>query len=58
MPRKKIKKDIIEVYKIRNTMGSVDTDKLFSLFNNTRTSGHPLKLKDGRFRTEKGKYYS
>ena len=49
--------DMIETYKIMQGMSQVDRGKLFSLLQNTRTRGHPLKLRAGRVRTDKRKYF-
>ena len=48
---------MFETYKIMQGMSKVDRGKLFSLSQNTRTRGHTLKLRAGRVRTDKRKYF-
>ena len=46
---------MIEVYKIMHGMENVDKETFFSLYQNTRTRGHPMKLIGGTSRTNKRK---
>ena len=48
---------MIEVYNILHGMENVDRESFFSLSQNTRTRGHPMKLIGGRSRTNKRKYF-
>ena len=50
--------DMIEVYKMMHGVGNVERETFFSLSQNTRTRGHPMKLIGGRSRTNKRKYFS
>ena len=43
---------MIEVYKIKYGMENVYRETIFSLSQNTRTWGHPMKLNVGRFRAD------
>ena len=46
---------MIEVYKIMHGVENVDKETFFSLSQNTRTRGHPMKLIGGRSRKNKRK---
>ena len=46
---------MIEVYKMMHGVGNVERETFFSLSQNTRTQGHPMKLIGGRSRTNKRK---
>ena len=48
---------MIEVYKVMHGLENVDRETFFSLSQNTRTRGHPMKLIGGRSRTNKGRYF-
>ena len=43
------------MYRIVHGMEKVDRETFFSLSQNTRTRGHPMKLIGGRFMTDKRK---
>lgn len=47
----------IQVYKILNGLEKVAQELLFSLFGNTKTKGHSMKLKNGKFRIDKREYF-
>ena len=47
--------DMIQVYKIMHGVENVDRETFFSLWQNTRTQGHPMKLIGGRLRINKRK---
>ena len=53
LEKRRLRGDMIEVYKIRHGMENVDRETFFSLSQNSRTRGHPMKLIGGRFRTER-----
>ena len=57
LEKRRLRGDVIEVYKIRQGMENVDRETFFSLSQNTRTPGHPMKLIGGRSRTYKRKYF-
>jgi len=44
--------DMIEVFKLAKDITKIDKDKLLSFDMNTRTRGHPFKLKKARSRLE------
>ena len=44
--------DLIETYKMMNGMDKIEVERLFPLRKDSRTRGHSLKIKEGRFRTE------
>ena len=48
---------MIEVYKIMHGVENVDRETFFSLSQNTRTQGHPMKLIGGRSGTNTRKYF-
>ena len=48
---------MIQLYKIMHGVENVTRETFFSLSQNTRTQGHPMKLIGGRFRTNKRKYF-
>ena len=49
---------MIEMYKVMHGMDKrIDRETFFSLSQNTRTQGHPMKLAVGRFRTNKRKHF-
>lgn len=51
------KGDMTEVYPIMHSIERMDTKNFFSLSQNTRTQGHPVKLTGSRFRMDKRKYF-
>ena len=56
LEKRRLREDMIEVYKIMHGVENVDRETFLSLFQNTRTRGHPMKLNGGSSRTNKGKY--
>ena len=57
LEKRRLRANVIETYKIMQGMSKVDRGKLFSLSQNTRTRGHTLKLRAGRVKTDKRKYF-
>ena len=57
MEKRRLRGDMIEAYKILCGTENVDRETFFSLSQNTRTWGHPMKLIGGRSRTNKRKYF-
>ena len=57
LEKRRLRGDMIEVYKIMPGVENVDRETFFSLSQNTRTRGHPMKLIGGRSRTNKRKYF-
>ena len=49
---RRIRADLIEVYKIIHGISSVDPQTFFELSTHNRTRGHPLKLNKNRVHTE------
>ena len=55
MEKRRLRGDMIEVYKIMHVVENAHRETFFSLSQNTRTWGHPIKLTGGRSRTNKRK---
>ena len=53
---RRLRGDMIEVYRIMHGVENVDRETFFFLSHNTRTWSHPTKLIGGRFKTNKRKY--
>ena len=49
---RRMRGDLIETYKMMNGMDRIEVERLFPLKKDSRTRGHSLKIKGGRFRTE------
>ena len=57
LEKRRLRGDVVEVYKIMHGVEKVDRETFFSLTQNSRTRGHPMKLTGGRSRTNKRKYF-
>ena len=57
LEKRRLRGDMIEVYKIMHGLEKVEKDVFFSLSHNTRTRGHSMKLLSSRVRTDRRKYY-
>ena len=53
LEKRRLRGDMIEVYKIMHGLEKVEKEVLFSLSHNTRTRGHSMKLVSSRVRTDK-----
>ncbi|KAG6933171.1 hypothetical protein G0U57_019969 [Chelydra serpentina] len=57
LEKRRLRGDIIEVYKIMSGVEEVNKEKLFTCSHNRRTRGHPMKLMGSRFKTNKRKFF-
>ena len=57
LEKRRLRGDMIEVYKNIHGVENVNRESFFSLSQNTRIQGHPMKLTGGRSRTNKRKYF-
>ena len=57
LEKRRLRGDLIEVFKILNKMVNVEADNLFHMQTDTRTRNNGWKLKGKRFNTDIGKYW-
>ena len=57
LEKRRLRGDVIEVYKIMHGVENVERETFFSLSQNTRIQGHPIKMIGGRSRTNTRKYF-
>ena len=50
LEQRRLRGDLIEVFKIMRGMDKVDREQLFPLVEGSVTRGHKLEVRDGRFR--------
>ena len=50
LERRRLRRDLIEVYKIMKGMDRVDSQELFPSVEESITWGHSLKLREARFK--------
>uniref|UniRef100_K7EYK2 Reverse transcriptase domain-containing protein n=2 Tax=Pelodiscus sinensis TaxID=13735 RepID=K7EYK2_PELSI len=57
LEKRRLRGDMIEVYKIMSGVERADKEKLFISSHNRRTRGHQMKLMGSRFKTNKRKFF-
>ena len=58
LERRRLRSDLIEVYKIMRGMDRVDSQKLFPRVGESITRGHRFKVRGARFKGDvRGKYF-
>uniref|UniRef100_K7EXW6 Reverse transcriptase domain-containing protein n=1 Tax=Pelodiscus sinensis TaxID=13735 RepID=K7EXW6_PELSI len=58
LEKRRLRGDMIEVYKIMSGVERADKEKLFISSHNRRTRGHQMKLMGSRFKTNKRKFFT
>ena len=48
---RRLRTDLIQVYKIMSGKDNINSEKMFAVSRNTRTRGHKFKIEKQRFRT-------
>ena len=57
LDKRRLRGDMIEMYKIMHGVENVDRETFFSLSHSNRTQSYPMKLIGGSFMTDKRKYF-
>uniref|UniRef100_K7F1Z4 Reverse transcriptase domain-containing protein n=1 Tax=Pelodiscus sinensis TaxID=13735 RepID=K7F1Z4_PELSI len=57
LEKRRLRGDMLEVYKIMSGVERADKEKLFISSHNRRTRGHQMKLMGSRFKTNKRKFF-
>ncbi|CAM5132666.1 unnamed protein product [Eretmochelys imbricata] len=57
LEKRRLRGDMIEVYKIMSGVEKVNKEKLFTCSHNIRTRGYQMKLMSSRFNTNKRKFF-
>ncbi|CAM5105037.1 unnamed protein product [Natator depressus] len=58
LEKRRLRGDMVEVYKIMSGVEKVNKEKLFTCSHNIRTRGHQMKLMGSRFNTNKSKFFT